>query len=73
MEALVLGASALIEDAGGNLCRPQPVLDNGVAVLDATAAVGEDEAKVLSYMGSAGRPGSVMGRIALAARRLVGR
>lgn len=35
--------------------------------------LGEDEAKVLSYMGSAGRPGSVMGRIALAARRLVGR
>jgi hypothetical protein len=35
--------------------------------------IGEDEAKVLSYMGSAGRPGSVLGRIALAARKLVGR
>lgn len=35
--------------------------------------IGEDEAKVLSYMGSAGKPGSVLGRLALAARKLVGR
>jgi hypothetical protein len=35
--------------------------------------VGEDEAKVLSYMGRAGKPGSVIGRLALAARKLVGR
>lgn len=35
--------------------------------------VGEDEAQVLSYMGRAGRPGSVLGRLALAARKLVGR
>ena len=35
--------------------------------------LGEDEAKVLSYMGSAARPGSVLGRLALAARKLVGR
>jgi hypothetical protein len=33
--------------------------------------VGEDEAKVLSYMGSS--PGSVFGRLAMAARKLVGR
>jgi hypothetical protein len=35
--------------------------------------IGEDEAKVLSYMGSAGKPGSMIGRLALAARKLVGR
>lgn len=35
--------------------------------------LGEDEAKVLSYMGSGGRPGSMFGRLALAARKLVGR
>lgn len=35
--------------------------------------VGEDEAQVLSYMGSAGRPGSMLGRLALAARKLFGR
>lgn len=35
--------------------------------------IGDDEARVLSYMGSAGRPGSVLGRITLAARKLVGR
>lgn len=34
----------------------------------------EDEAKVLSYMGgSVGRPGSVLGRVVLAARKLIGR
>lgn len=33
--------------------------------------LGDDEAKVLSYMG--GRPGSVFGRVVLAARKLVGR
>jgi hypothetical protein len=35
--------------------------------------VGDDEANVLSYMGSAGKPGSVLGRLTLAARKLVGR
>lgn len=34
----------------------------------------EDEAKVLSYMGGAvGRPGSLLGRVVLAARKLIGR
>lgn len=35
--------------------------------------VGEDEARVLSYMGRIGRPGSMLGRVVLAARKLVGR
>lgn len=33
----------------------------------------DDEAKVLSYMGSSGKPGSALGRMVLAARKLIGR
>lgn len=35
--------------------------------------LGEDEAKVLSYMGAGSAPGSVLGRLRLAARRIIGR
>lgn len=36
-------------------------------------SLADDEAKVLSYMGSSGKPGSALGRMVLAARKLIGR
>ena len=48
VQALVFGAAVLVDDTGRDLRRMEAALDDRVAVLDAAAAVGEDEVRARS-------------------------
>src|SRR5215469_13274520 len=45
VEARILGSPIAVDDAGGHLRRMKAALDDRVAMLDASPAVGEDEIK----------------------------